>query len=171
MHSADVLQENVNDCSVASFLLRPTTPCVEETVPKWNAAIDKFKNTLSLVSGSGYSPSTLGSYGGRTLYQLPDIGFEVSVRRYLWDITKEIPLRRGRAGRLDVDATPSEITQMCGFVDSISCATPEGMPQRSGETSASSTSEAPTQLRNAPRREFKRLAGIVPTAGAHPLAG
>ena len=78
---------------------------------------------------------TSQEYGGRTISQLQDIGFEVSMRRYLKEKARAIPLPRGRASQLESPATAQEVTGMRGLDGSLRWASREGMPQGAGEAS------------------------------------
>ena len=74
-------------------------------------------------------------YGGRTLKQRPDYGFEISMGRYLRDKAREIRLERGRMKDSEALATPAEITAMRGVVGKLNWASREGMPQGCGDCS------------------------------------
>ena len=57
-------------------------------------------------------------YGGVTIVQTPDFGFEVSMHRYLRDHGKLIRIEKGSKGprKPEEDATPGEITGMRGTI-------------------------------------------------------
>ena len=74
-------------------------------------------------------------YGGRSLKQHKNFGFEISMTRYLRDKSGEIKIERGRGKDQDAFASPGEITQMRGVVGKLSWASREGMPQGAGDAS------------------------------------
>ena len=74
-------------------------------------------------------------YGGRTIKQHRDYGFQISVTRYLKGKSSEIKLECGRGKDQTAPATPAEITQMRGVVGKLNWATREGMPQGAGDAS------------------------------------
>ena len=74
-------------------------------------------------------------YGGRTIKQHRDYGFQISMTRYLKDKSSEIKLERGRGKDQTAPATPAEITQMRGVVGKLNWASREGMPQGAGDAS------------------------------------
>ena len=74
-------------------------------------------------------------YGGRTLKQHRNFGFQITMTRYLREKSAEIKLERGQGKHQDTLATPTEITQMRGVVGKLNCASREGMPQGAGDAS------------------------------------
>ena len=63
--------------------------------PQWDTVIDRLIKHFELCTWK-WLQSIEAEYGRRTLHQLLDFGFEVSMGRYLWEKVKEIPLPRGR---------------------------------------------------------------------------
>ena len=74
-------------------------------------------------------------YGGRTIEQLPDTGFTISMTRYLKDRAREIRLERGRCKDPEKEANEAEIIAMRGLLGKLNWATREGMPQGAGDAS------------------------------------
>merc|ERR1711953_829977 len=67
-------------------------------------------------------------YGGRTLKQHADFGFNISMIRYLKDRARDIVLPRGRCKTPNDPAMENEITLMRGLTGKTNWATREGMP-------------------------------------------
>ena len=83
-------------------------------------------------------------YGGRTLKQLEDYGFTISMVRYLKERAREIRIEKGRRSKPEALATEEEITAMRGLTGKLNWATREGMPQGCGDASLlSSTMPTP----------------------------
>ena len=74
-------------------------------------------------------------YGGRTIKQLANYSFVISMLRYLQESAREINFRRGRGKRPLAEATPTEITAMRGLNGKLAWAAREGMPNGSGDAS------------------------------------
>ena len=100
--------------------------------PKRTAAIATLRNNFDFGFWKNLQEESQ-AYGGRTIKQLLDFGFQVSMGRYLKEKAREIPLPRGRASQLESPATAQQVTGMRRLVGSLSCATREGMPQGAGE--------------------------------------
>jgi hypothetical protein len=102
--------------------------------PKWATAIEKLRKNFDFGRWKNLMEASQ-EYGGRTIKQLQDYGFQVSMGRYLKGKAKAIPLGRGRASQLESPANPQGVTGMRGLVGSLSWASREGMPQGAGEAS------------------------------------
>ena len=86
---------------------------------KWDRAIEKPKSKFEFGRWKDLMEAQQ-EYGGRTIRQLQDFGFTISMGRYLKEKAEEIPLGRGRACQLESPATPQEVTGMRGLVGSLS---------------------------------------------------
>ena len=69
----------------------------EESDPN-GTAIAAFRKRFEFGKWKNLQDAPL-EFGGRTIQQMPDMGFEISMGRYLKNKGKEIPLERGRASQ------------------------------------------------------------------------
>ena len=74
-------------------------------------------------------------YGGRTIKQFPNFGFNVSMVRYLRDRARPIEIARGRMKTPEAEATEAEVTGMRGLTGKLNWAAREGMPNGAGDAS------------------------------------
>ena len=74
-------------------------------------------------------------YGGRTIKQLPNLGFNVSMVRYLRERARPIEIARGRMKTPNAEATEAETTRMRGLTGKLNWVAREGMPNGAGDAS------------------------------------
>ena len=74
-------------------------------------------------------------YGGRTIKQLANYAFVISMQRYLQERAREIDLPRGRGKTPLAEANAVEITAFRGLNGKLAWAAREGMPNGSGDAS------------------------------------
>ena len=86
---------------------------------KWNNALDQLRRRFKFGSWTELM-GVSKEYGGRTIIQLNDYGFKITMTRYLKMKVREIVLARGRCKVATDTATPGEVTGMCGLVGGMS---------------------------------------------------
>jgi len=112
--------------------------------PKFHAAVEQLRKEYNFGKWKILQENAT-EYGGRTLKQLPDFSFKVSMTRYLKEKGVEIKLERGRGKDPKAKANAEEITQMRGVIGKLNWASREGMPQGAGDASLlASTMPEPT---------------------------
>ena len=112
--------------------------------PKFDKALDQLQKRFTFGKWEELWDSH-HDYGGRTLRQTKDYGFEISMTRYLKNRAREIVMHRGRCKNPKDLAHEGEITGMRGVCGSLNWAAREGMPQGAGDASLlSSTLPTPT---------------------------
>ena len=102
--------------------------------PKFHKAIEALRKEYNFGKWKVLQEGST-EYGGRTLWQLPNYDFKISMTRYLKEKAVEIQLARGRGKDPKALADEGEITQMRGVIGKLNWASREGMPQGAGDAS------------------------------------
>lgn len=112
--------------------------------PKFQTAVEKLRKEYNFGKWK-ILQETSTEYGGRTVQQLPDFSFKISMTRYLKEKATEIKMERGCGKDPKALANPAEITQMRGLLGKLNWASRMAMPQGTGDASLlSSITPKPT---------------------------